>query len=310
VKTGGDEPRLGRGDFDSRLDYKVALGPVVARAFGAGRYTAWSENARDDRAIDRFAGGYGANLSTWIHGTFDTPFGTMRHVIVPTVCYEDVKLVTRTADQIVQFDAIDALRETEFFFARVRNRFQLASTTFDKGGGGRELFDLGVEARYFPRKADNAPSLDSFSTILFDAKLWALEYGSARCQVEMDPNHTSRLLILETSAQVTPWQGLALEGSYREIKGVTRVVGWGFDWRLTRSWSARLDEQYDLDKREFIAHRGVLRRYFHGFALELTGSHNPFLKDTSFSFSVMPIFEADDTPDPFGSGRLGGISGN
>jgi hypothetical protein len=309
-----DEPRIGRGDFDGRLDYKIALGPLYARAWAEGEYTAWSDNAKDDRAIDRYVGAWGGNLSTWIHRPFELPFelGTIRHVLIPSIGYEDRPLVTRTPDQLLQFDQIDAIFPTEFFYARVRNRIQLASSAIQEGGGATDLLDVSVEGRYFPHLRDNPPTFESKSEITVDGKIWALTYGYARVRMEIDPNEYARhkLPLFESSVNATPVKWLTLSASYNDVRDVARAVGWAAEWKITPCWSARVEELYDLDQRKFLRHKGVVRRIFHELALEFTGSYDPLLNDLAFTVSVTPAFDTEERPDPFKFGRLAGLEGN
>ncbi len=307
------DQKLAREDVVGRLDYKLSiLDKIYVRAYGEGRFTDWSERQLPDGttnhdSIERFLGTVGARAGT----QFDAPFVltdsglTLRHVLIPEAGYEDRILDTRDPSTLVQLDETETYRPGSYFYARVRNRLQWADNP--RGTGAHDLLDLTIEGRYFPTDERLDLGQRKWGTIYADGRLYMGTEGTLRGVCELDPNR-HRLIRLDATASwlasrsVGKWLGdaerlypdISFDVGYHELADISRAVGYAIDVRLTPSWGARFEELYDLDQRTFLEHRLIVRRYFHGFALELSGSWNPILHDTSISFSVIPFFEGDE----------------
>ncbi|MEZ0227906.1 MAG: hypothetical protein ACAI25_04725, partial [Planctomycetota bacterium] len=304
------DERLLRTDVEGRLDYKLGiLDKAYFRAFGSGRFTDWTRRQLPDGttepdSVERFLGTVGARLGT----QFDAPFVlsdsglTLRHVLIPEAGYENRLLDTRDPSTIVQIDEVDTYRRGAYVYGRLRNRLQLAPDP--SGKGSTELLDVVIEGRYFPTDERLAPQQRIWGTVFSDARLYLGHEGTLRAIAEVDPNR-HRILRLDgtftwlASRSIGSWAGVegrvypdvSLDVGYHEIADLSRFVGWGVDVRFTASWGARFEQLYDIDQKDFLRHRLIVRRYFHGFAFELSGSWDPILRDTRVTFSVVPFFE-------------------
>lgn len=309
------DERLVREDLEGRLDYKASVADkIYLRAYGSGRFTDWSKRQNADGttshdSVERFMGTVGGRVGT----QFDAPFVlsdsgfTLRHVLIPEVGYENRLLDTRDPATLVQIDEVDTYRPGAYVYGRLRNRLQWAHDP--SGKGSKELLDVILEARYFPTNERLAPQQQIWGTVFSDARLYLGSEGTLRAIAEVDPNR-HRLLRLDTtftwlaSRSVGSWLGepdkvypdISVDVGFHELADLSRFVGWGVDARFTPSWGARFEQLYDIDKRDFLRHRLIVRRYFHSFAFELTGSWDPILKDTRVSFAVVPFFEDTELP--------------
>jgi hypothetical protein len=173
---------------------------------------------------------------------------------------------------------------------------------------------VSVEGRYFPTDERLQPDREIWGTIYGDGRLYLGPYATWRTVTELDPMR-HRLIRFESQItwSVTRWlaslaeeagrdrRGLfpdvAIDGSYRELADLAKAVGWGATVRLTPSWSFRGEELFDLETDKFLRHRITVRRDFHGFALEVAGTYDPILRDTAFTFGIVPSFdESSDVP--------------
>jgi hypothetical protein len=313
---GVPDERLGRGDVDGRLDYKLSiLDTAYFRAFGEGRYTVWTArtapSGTSEESIDRFLGATGARIGSQADAIFpltDTGL-TLRHVIIPEVGVEDRALVTRDPSELIPIDEIETYRTGTFIFGRIRNRLQYADSP--SGKKAQDLLDVSIEARYFPTSERLQQGQRVWGTALGDARLYLGAYGIVRSTAEIDPN-VHRILKLEETFSLlatrgyqawtregatesrSPYPDISFDLSYREVFQVAKSIGWSFNVRLSPSWGVQVQELYDLEHHTFFQHRVIARRYFHNFVVEGAGSYNAILHETSFTVGVSPFVEGDE----------------
>lgn len=292
-----------RGDFQGTIQGKTSLGPIQLHAYGGARESLWSERAGDDAAVDRFAGVGGWKASTILWRRFATPFGVLRHELIPELGTRHVFGVNRAPSELLRFDEVEELENSDEGFLRLRTRL-----LGDHEARRRRLVDLSVEAVYLigdqdriVRGRDRGPDAfrgRSWLYLRYDLRLDLVSWLSARVRAEQDLNGKG-LVDLNASGTFRPAaflelaRGLELDLGYRELRGLTRVqaLNWGLRWRLTKHWALGLDQQYDFVSGEFLRHRGRVVRFFQGFALELSVSHDPQQDDTAVSASIAPNFD-------------------
>ncbi len=285
----GTSYRATRGDFKVELDYKNTLGPLQLRGYGSARETVWSEREGSPDSIDRFAGGAGWNLTLPLWRRYSTPWGAVRHAVLPEIGTRHRYHVNRDPSELLQFDEVETLTPTDHVFMRIRTRL---ITDVDRRR--RKLVDLSVETRYFLE--DRATEVkDTWASILFDLRV-DVGFANVRARYEHDIENDA-LLKLAVDLTITPVEELSLITSYQEIAG-TKPFSWTVRWRPVKSWAFGVSQQYDFGPAdEFLRHRGNVVRYFHRFALEAAISHDPQQDDTAISVNLAPLW--DDSDDPF-----------
>ena len=309
--SGAESYQAWRGDFQGTIHGKTSLGPLQLHAYGGARESLWSERAGDEAAVDRFAAVGGWNLSTIFWRRFASPFGVLRHELIPELGTRHVFGVNRSPTELLRFDEVEELESGDEGFLRLRTRL-----LGDHEGRRRRLVDLSLEGVYLIRDQrrvvrgrDRAP--DGFQGrswlyLRYDLRLDLVAWLSARVRAEQDLNGAG-LVDLNASGTLRAGvihdaiRGLELDLGYRELRGLTRIqaLSWGFRWRLTKHWAVGLDQQYDFVSGDFLRHRGRVIRFFQGFALELSVSHDPQQDDTAVSASIAPNF--DDERPAFGA---------
>jgi hypothetical protein len=318
------DERLARADVDTRLDYKLPIGNLLyAAAYAEGRYTIWSQSQDHTGALDRVIGATGAHLGSQADAVLPFSIGDywIRHVLIPEAGFEDRYYVSREPLDLIPVDEVETYKPQEYVFLRLRNRLQYAADA--DGKRARDFLDLTIEGRYFPKNEPLDPAQKQWATALGDGRLYFGDFGNWRTEVEVDPNR-HRLLKLESTVTLLATRaGLAIAGrdpkgiaypdialnvGYHDVVDITRAVSWSFDVKLTPSWGFRVEEIYDFLQHSFLRHRVVVTRRFHNWALEGSGSYDPILHDTSFTFSVLPLLE-DEDHDPFREGRYADVAG-
>ncbi|MBL4848064.1 MAG: hypothetical protein JKY65_21315 [Planctomycetes bacterium] len=309
--TGDPGYRAWRGDFQGTLRFKTSLGPVQLHGWGGARESLWSARADEEQSVDRFAASAGWNASTLLWRRFATPFGVLRHELIPELGTRHVFGVNRSPSELLRFDEVEDVEPTDEGFLRLRTRLLT-----DHSGRRRKLLDISVEAVYLMRSHRRVVRGRRFAPdpfrgrdwlyLRYDLRLDVFAWLSGRIRAEQDVNGFG-LVDLNASATFRagvlgkPVSGLELDVAYRELRGPTasQALSWGLRWQLTKHWAVGLEQQYDFVSREFLRHRGRLIRFFQGFALEVSVSHDPQQDDTSVSASIAPSF--DDRRPAFGA---------
>lgn len=276
--TGLEDHDAVRADIDAVLSYKTSLGPFVVRAWGGGRETAWSDGAEDGDSIDRFAAQAGWNLSTTLWRELRTPWGVLRHEIVPEVGSRHVMRVTRDPAELLPFDEVEAVVPTDHLFLRLRTRLLT-----DVGGVRHKLLDVALESRYYPRDR----GLDrgrAWSALHYDVRLAPTTWLTLRARGEHDLDR-GRLGTLDVVGTVSLAPVVA-SASWRDLPGLAKAIGWSLDVELTPAWSIGFAQQYDFVTDEFLFHRGRIVRRFHCLSLEVGISHDPQQNETAATFAI------------------------
>ena len=297
--TGLPSYRAWRADLQTTLSAKTSLGPFQLRGYAGVRETAWSERIDEQHSVDRFAALAGWNLSTVLWRRFSTPFGVLRHEIVPEAGTRHVFGVTTEPEALLAFDEVEQLRATDQVFLRLRTRLLT-----DSAARRRKLADLSVEAVYLMR--DQGVDVGrSWLHLRYDLRLNLIDWFTLRGRAEQDIN---RGTLRDLSVSGT-FSGTFLPGAFSDLQATVgyreiftdrlkvEAINWGVTWKLTPAWGIALDQQYDFFSGEFLRHSGRVIRYFQGFAFEVSVSNDPQQDDTSVSFSVAPVFDA--ARDPF-----------
>lgn len=275
---GLDDHDAFRADVDTVLSYKNSLGPLVLRVWGGGRETAWSDRVRDGDSIDRFAAQGGWNLATTLWKEFDTPWGVVRHEVVPEVGSRHVTRVTRDPAELLPFDLVEDLVPTDHLFLRLRTRLLT-----DLGGVRHKLLDVALESRYFPRDRGRDRAR-AWSALLYDVRLAPTRWLTLRARGEHDFD-AGRLTEIDVTGQVA-LEPIVAAVSWRDLPGVARAIGWSLDLQLTPAWMIGFSQQYDFVTDEFLFHRGRVVRTFHCLSLEVALSHDPQQRETTASFAL------------------------
>lgn len=282
--------RTTRGDVKGEVSYKNALGPLVLRAWGGGRGSAWSDRPGSDDSIDRYSLHAGWNLNTTFWRDLRTPWGVVRHEVVPDVGSRHVFATNRDPSELLPFDEVETVRDTDHLFLRLRTRLLT-----DLEGRRHKLLDASVETRYFPSGDHGLDVARTWAALLYDVRLAPTEWLSLRARGEHDLQD-GRLLQFDASATFT-YAGLGSASvSWRDLPEQARALGWSIDVSLTDAWTVGFAQQYDFVSDEFLFHRGRIVRRFHCLALEVTISHDPQQDETSASFSVglAPLLSDED----------------
>lgn len=280
--------RAGRGDFDLALVYKNTVGPLVLRGLGGARETVWSGRASDpDRGINRFAARAGASLSTLLWARIDSPWGPLRHELLPEVGTRHVFAVTQEASALLAFDEVERLRPTDHLYLRLRTRL-LADVERRR----RPLIDLALEARLAYRDVGDDRAW-RWSLLTGDLRLGLAPWLELRARLDHDVNR-GRVRQFDATLAAQPWEGVRVSASYRELENQFRAVGWSASWRLTEAWAIGGEQQFGLRGGEFLRHRARLVRFFHRVAVEVSAGYDPLQNDTSVAVAIAPAWSLDD----------------
>lgn len=161
-----DPDPVGRLDTAHELSWPLSLGPVQADPYVWADATGYSRQAGDAHSTGRLATAYGLRTATNFYRTYDaySPFfgvDRLRHVVTPSVDYENLFWVSRDPATLTQHDEIDALDETHRILYQLRNRLQ----TYRVVDGRRDrvdflIFDLRYAAHF--RQPDALRNLDDY----------------------------------------------------------------------------------------------------------------------------------------------------
>jgi hypothetical protein len=286
-----DGYRAWRSDLTSTLIYKNALGPVVARGWGAARHSAWSQRADafgdpEERSIERLAGSAGWSLALPVWRRWSTPWGPVRHDLRPEVGSRHVFGVTTERDELLAFDDVEDLVETDHLFLRLRT-----TVHGDVNRAREKLIDFAAEVRYYPRDRGD-DTARRWSTVSLDLRLNLLAWLRLRARAEQDVN-AGELAELNVYAELIPYRDLFVKTSYQQLAFVetSRTFSWTVEWKLTDAWALGFSQQYDFETRDWLRHEGRLVRIFHRFAIQVVVSHDPQQKDTSASVNFAPLLD-------------------
>ncbi len=317
--------RIGRVDFDDRsvradllgqATYQNHLGPLRLTGDLGGRYTFYERRAVPEDSIPRFQqignvaifngtdrGFFVDSLSRWIgFGTIalstdawrafrveseTLDWTGLRHVFTPSIGYTHFYKVDQDPGDLLQFDEIDAFRETEFFFLNLRNRLQTRRLD-----GVLDVVDLELEARFFPHPGDEFERR-KLDVIAGDLRVRPARWLTGRWKADYDPEgggFERSDAIIGVGIGDRAW--VRLFHNYSDGDGAiagTNAVGFDLVVGLTDRWSLRLREQYDFEEDDFIKHELTIRRLIDSFVLDLNfsidGGEND---DFSFSVSILP----------------------
>lgn len=278
-----------RGDLEATVSYKQSLGPFVLRAWGGARESAWSARAASDDPLDRFSAHAGWNVATtlWREGRAPLWGGVLRHEVVPEAGTRHVFRTSRDPTELLPFDDVEQLVDTDFAFLRLRSRLLT-----DLAGRRHKLLDVAVETRYFlsDRGRDVARS---WGSLLYDIRLDPTPWLSLRARGEHDLND-GRLLSFDVMGSAT-FGPVTASAGWRDLPGLARAVNWSLELQLTPAWTVGFAQQYDFVSDRFLFHRARVVRRFHCLALELAFTYNPLQDDmaASFALDLAPLLGGD-----------------
>ncbi|GIW72628.1 MAG: hypothetical protein KatS3mg102_2170 [Planctomycetota bacterium] len=258
--------RLWRADLDHRLEWPLALGPLVATPSFTARASGFSEVLDPEGGEQgRLALGAGALLSTDVWRDFELgslgyPDLALRHLVTPLVGYTDTFHVDDRPEIFIPIDEVEQVRELAAVVLGLRNRVLLL-----EGERRRELLDLRLATRYFPdpRQA-GGQHWDVLRGRLMLRPLAGAELG-VRASWDLERGRGLRA-DLEARLQAGD---LALHASYHALRDRYEAVGGGLAAVLSPRWAVEVSTQYDFVRDAFVSNRLVLQRRLHRFVLEL-----------------------------------------
>ncbi len=284
-----------RADTWHEFDLPTQAGGFTFTPFATVRDT-WYDDAADGDQATRYVGSWGARVGlpplwrVWNVESALLDINRLRHIAVLDFTYEDFYDATKTPDELLAFDEVDALDTFESATVRLKQRLQTRRPSAKKGEPDRtvDLLSLEVESDYFPEpRRDNAGNpwsdvrlygranvTDDFS-ILTDGDYDTYDDRFDKAGVWLYMDHGPR----------TTW-GLG----HRYLRDIsTSTVTARVDHEITDRWAIGLLGQYDFDEDELLEETVVLRRNLHRFVLEMALDYDKGRDDTSVSVRIYPF---------------------
>jgi len=280
----------GTGRFDTwhEAALPLALGPIQVDPFLEAAATVYSETPGDESTDGRVVGGYGVRIGASFFRTFDgdcelLQIRRVRHIIMPTIDYRRIHLVSEDPGEFPQFDAADARDYAHSVGLGLRNRFQ---TKRGRAGRERTVDFLVVDVEYtsFPGGRGLNAGLDDFLEIDFIWRItdqWVFssrgnEYNTVRGRWD-EANGCIEWLPLDSIS-------VAYEHAYLwrpQADGPDYSIGTfnlGYEPRNSR-WRLEVAQNYDFngertvpgdDNAKNLGTTLAVRRRFHDWTLVVT----------------------------------------
>ena len=277
-------------DFDNLLSAPFHAGPVKVRPFVGLRYSRYGNDRLDSDDIDRFGTQYGVQLTTQLHRTFDATGGLfdlrgLRHIVLPEITYRHVNYVSTGADNLIQFDDIDAFDEVETVTFGLRNRLQ---TIWNIDGIDEvvDIVDLDVEWTWFA-DSDHFNERDGIGNLDVDL----LFRPSRKLTFVSDFEYNFReggFDIFNATLGWAPSKEVQLALSYRRFVGVNDAVFLTSNFRFSEKWALLARTGYDFVEDAFQDQRLILQRIGHDFVFEVELSFDGGADDFGVAIGFTP----------------------
>lgn len=308
---GGDfSDRSSRADALAEVIYANTFGPIRLTGGVGGRLTLYERPLVEVNGVDRLVqvGGVtqlneaddgfavdglarhvtfaGFALSTDFWRVFAFEQGSwhrsgLRHVVTPTVGYDNTFVVSEAAEDLIDFDAVDRLRESESVFVSLRNRLQVR-----RNDGVLDLVDLDLTGRWFPHPGRELGRRQA-GVLTADLRLRPATWLSGRLRARWDPEGGG-MQRADSSVFVALGERFWAVASHSFVDDRSSALGLDLVAHLSARWSVRVSEQYDFEAEEFLRHRLTLRRRLHAFIIDLNLSVDPGEDDVAVSVSFRP----------------------
>ncbi|MEO0480020.1 MAG: hypothetical protein AAF196_11100 [Planctomycetota bacterium] len=291
--TGIDDRDNTRLDQQFKLSTPFAVGPIRFRPYAASQFSFYDRGVTAD---DDFRTAYSAGLEigTRISKTFswfnsDGSTQRVRHVIVPTLRYDDVFSVSDSPFDFFQLDPIDALTESRRVRVGVLQRFQTRRIGEDGEGETNEFLWIDLAQVFFPdADRDNGGESLGFSEyeiILRDTPEW-LGGLPIRFVFEGEYDWLNRELrtfnnYFEIRTGLPRWFV-----EYRKDRTDDGQLGYGVATSVRNRWRLLGRALYDFTRDEHINYTVELTRFDPNFSLSSGVRFDNIRDEVSLTFDV------------------------
>ena len=307
-----------RVDQLAELSTPFQFGALNVRPFASARGTFYDETlagGSEDRIV--LEGGFeiGSRLSrTWRWLDENGNPDALRHVIAPRLTYRNRYHVDEQPDSLFQYDeyafepftplrqqqlgyeSIDRLTERELIRLEVRNLFQKQdkikiSQDKEEPGQPRDFFLLDLAQDILPNsQRDNQGEVLGlfYYDLLFRPKTQWLPLDDFGFAVYGDVDWERGMQTFDTELMFGKVLGVDWTVEYREDRTVEGAIALAGQAQIMDRWSVFGQAQRDIERDEWLAYVGGLRRNDHDWVIALTAVYNPFVDETTFRIEFTP----------------------
>lgn len=287
-----------------RLDQEIELaapfqvGVLRVRPFASGRFT-WYEDTVSGDSDGRSALGAGVEVGTRIAKTFtwlddDGTARALRHVLSPTIRYEDRFQVDGDPSDYFQLDPLDALDERANLRLGLLQRLQTRTPEGQNGEGTpRELlwFDLAQNIATDPNRDNDGDVLGllEFETILRPLPRWS-ETNWVEFVVEGEHDWNRHELRTWNNFVRLRTDDVTWLAEYRSDYTQAGQVGLGARFPVRQRWDIAARSRYDLETSDFVDYTVRLARDDLDWRVALVTRYDNLTDQTSFQIQFEPRF--------------------
>jgi hypothetical protein len=285
----GEDRTVFRFDTLHEISRPFALNRLKLEPFVGARGTYYSRKLASDENAWRGQLFHGARASIRLERFFDVTskaldIDGLRHVIVPDVMY-----IAKTdtwgadADELIQFDEVDAIRQEDRIALRLHNRFETR-----RRRGIVDLFELDLETDYYPHSGrDNAG--ESFSPLRIGVRSLPVEGVQVFAAADYDFSEEDRGLdFLNVAARVDVSERWSAGIGHTYDRGIDSFGTYSLAFRLTPKWTAVLTHERSWSKGESLGEQLELIRDFHAFDLSITIENDERSGEKSVGLKLSP----------------------
>ncbi|NQT20691.1 MAG: LPS-assembly protein LptD [Planctomycetes bacterium] len=285
----GEDRTVFRYNAIHELSRSIPVNRFKFEPFIGMQSTFYSERLADDHSTSRLQLFYGGRLSTSLHRYFGFTSKTLgvdglRHIILPDITYTGRRDTWGAdADDFIQFDETDAVRQEDRIELRLRNKFQAR-----RGGRIVDLLDLDLETDHYPasRRDNNG---ENFSPLRIDARLRPVEGLNLYSNIHYDFSEQDQgMNFANFGANIDVTDRWAAYIGHTYEKAVDNFGTYSLAYKLTPKWTAVLSHDRSWKDGQSLEERLELIRDFHAFSLSIVVENDGRSNEQSVGFMISP----------------------
>ncbi|HUV38756.1 MAG TPA: LPS assembly protein LptD [Planctomycetota bacterium] len=274
-----------------------AIGPVKLAPFVDAAYTYYENTVEDGHDRVLFGTGVRASATFWKIYNFHNrlwDINRFRHIVTPTVDVLTTWVRTKNPGDILQFDDIDALDDTQLVRFGLRQRLQtrrLARSIEPALVGGWYTVNwmvLDLEIDWYP-SPDRHNAGQDLGPMRVEY-LWQLTDRVAllsHADVRVDTGFDFETFDIGFAVNRSPKLFFYLGQRYIDESGSNIFIG-QVDYKLNERWSLGGLVQYDFGLDSSNLYRASLRRRMHRWVLEMMYEHDASDNENTFMMYISP----------------------
>jgi len=296
----GEDRTTFRFHTEHEFSRPIAVGRVKLEPFAGFSETYYSKQLNSNRDVLRSQGFYGARISTALQATADVRSRTLgvdgfRHILVPDIAY-----IARSdtwgadADELVQFDDLDAARQEDCVALRLQNVFQTR-----RRGRTIDLLELDLETDLYPHSGRDNDG-ERYSPLRIDARSHIVDGLAIYASADYDfTGEGSGLEFLNVGARFDMSERWSAYLGQTYDRGEDNYGSYSLACRLTPKWTAVAKHERDWRTNESLRERFELIRDFHAFDLTISFENDGRNDEQTVGVSLSP--RSIKTPPRIGS---------